>query len=232
MLPCILPHSCRAMLGGRDMKWNGSSCKNTTFHSPLHKAFHVVAQGYFKPEQLCPTLPFLILMLAVINPSPSLEQQGLMFMPKTLPRKEKPILLIVSTEKNMKKTFCFYSAHAKAPSVSATSICFHYLKNLLHMAILLWSHTQTHTAGRSPLSSPQHIFFRNPRCTYWLGICVSVCNNPFKNTNRLKRGYLSVLFYIMLLFKGRHEENTKKCLNTLERFKPSGKHCLHSVPYI
>lgn len=89
------------------MKLNGSSYKNTIFHSPLHKAFDVVAQGCFYPEQLSPTLPFLILTLALISPSPSVELQGLTFMPKTLLRKEKPIVLIISTLKNMRKPLVF-----------------------------------------------------------------------------------------------------------------------------
>lgn len=77
------------------------------------------------------------------------------------------------------KTFCFFSVLTPkhllwlSPAFAFTF----YLKNLPCMAALLWSHTQTHTAGRSPFSSPQHIFFRNPRCTYWLRICVSVSNN-------------------------------------------------------
>lgn len=71
------------------MKLNGSSYKNTIFHSLLSKAFDVV-QGRFYSEQLCPTLPFLILMLALISPSPSLELQGLTSCLKLRPERKSP----------------------------------------------------------------------------------------------------------------------------------------------
>lgn len=139
------------MLGGRDMKFNGSTYKNTDFHSPLHRAFHGVAQGWFHPEQLHPTLPFLILMSALITPSPSLGLQALTFMPKTLPRKEKPIVLIISTEKNMRKwenlnfffhwspqsTFCECHQHLLSVSISRAFRAWELCSDPIHKHTLL-----------------------------------------------------------------------------------------------
>lgn len=125
------------------MKLNGSSYKNIVFHSPLHKVLNEVAWGYFYSEHLCPTLPFLILILALISPSPSLELQGLTFTPKTSPRKEKPIVLIISTEKNMRKPFVFSVLTPKHLLSPAFAFTF-YLRPSVHGSFALIPYTNTH----------------------------------------------------------------------------------------
>lgn len=151
MPPHILPCPCMKVIPGeRKKNLNGSSYNNIIFHSPLQKALDVLARECFNPEQLSPTLPFLILTLTLASSSLSFgaaNASALTFMPKTLPRNERSIALTVPAQKNMRKPVLFFSrAHPTPSSTSVASVCFHFLiqEPPMHHSFTLIRYTNTH----------------------------------------------------------------------------------------